>query len=135
MAYYISSLFLWLFDDFDELVPDSGRILLSIRLSARRTVKPRRLRNFARERRRELLKSEQKESRADAKSNAGAASGVRITEKLHASQFYRRQRRGRRKREEVPGENLHRKIWPRFPLSPSPSLTSLLMRSQARCPE
>lgn len=52
------------------LVPDSGQVLLSICLFPGRTVNPRWLRNFARERRRELLELEQKDPRADAKPSA-----------------------------------------------------------------
>jgi len=37
------------------------------------------------------------------KTERGAASGVRITEKLHASQFYRRQRRWKREEDEESG--------------------------------
>lgn len=58
------------------LVPDSGQIPLPICLSPRRTVNPRWLRNFARERRRELLELEQKDTRADAKPRSAARRGV-----------------------------------------------------------
>jgi len=106
------------------LVPDSGQILLSIYLFPRRTVNPRWLRNFARERIRELLELEQKDSRADAKPNAAWRQAYELPKNYTPVNFI--------VEDEESGKRYRAKIYiERFSQSPPP----LLMRSQDRCPE
>lgn len=94
------------------------------------------LRNFARESSANWSKK-RIPSRMQNRTRRGAASGVRITKKLHASQFYRRERRWARTKKA--GRGTGRKFTSEDLARPSslpllPPSVALLMRSQPAAP-